>query len=261
MAVSTRLPTKLKKDGSTEDAERSTTQLQSCPTFFHHFSHSLSKVCMYVHTVKYVELVYTYVWLYPVMCVVSVYCVCVCVYVCVCVCVCVCVRVCACVCACACACVHACAMCMCSLRMLAYLHSILCVCVFMCGWMCMHTYVCTCTYAYVYNCEWIHVYIFHVCICVHMYTCGYIPTYVCMYVCMYAGMYVHVGMYMYISCAPPKQDVQLIQSHSSVITEGISPRWLKESVIVWLYILLGRGTTNLCHGMALMNLSHTLALV
>ena len=57
-----------------------------------------------------------------------------------------------------------------------------------------------------------------------MYTCGYIPTYVCMYVCMYAGMYVHVGMYMHISCAPPKQDVQLIQSHSSVITEGISPR-------------------------------------
>ena len=28
---------------------------------------------------------------------------------------------------------------------------------------------------------------------------------------------------------------------------------------IWLHIPLGRDTTNLCHGMVLMNLSHTLA--
>ena len=47
----------------------------------------------------------------------------------------------------------------------------------------------------------------------------------------------------------------MLNAHFSSNTHFSLPSVIKESVIVWLHIPLGRDTTNLHHGMALMNLS------
>ena len=89
----------------------------------------------------------------------------------------------------------------------------MCVCIHVCMYVCLCIYISTyLQYVYVRTC---------MCVYVRMYICT-----VCMFICTCVYMYVlHT---VFISCIPPKWDVQLIQC-----------------VIVWLHIPLGRDTTNL----------------